>query len=468
MQIQTDLNLKEPKAAINISQEGVVKAMGERDFKIVRSWFKNCEIADIAETFEDLDMPLQMALFRLVPKVRRASLFSYFNFDLQEEFLEELPEVVVTSVVNDMEPDDRTRLLEELPFEIRSQIMLKLSPEERKMAWQLLSYPEDSVGRLMTPEFLILTANTKVSEALEMIRWGSKYPEDQLHYLFVTDKDGKYLGDLSLSALVMADPPTKKIREVMSANPVAVNADEDQEAAVDFFRKYERPFLAVIDNDETLLGIVTADDVFDVAEEEATEDIQQFGGAANLEDSYFSAGLPQLFSKRIGWLIVMFVGGVLTAALLRRYEAITTAMAWLVFFVPLIISSGGNTGSQSAALVIRGLAVKEMSLEDWNAVLWRETRVGLSLGVVLGIMGFILSQAWNMEPIIGVIVAIALCGITLFGGVIGSMLPFIFKKLKLDPAVSSSPLLASLVDIIGVLVFYNLAEYVIKWWEARG
>ena len=451
-----------------ISAEKVLAAIDSRNFKKVRSLFKDCEIADIAEIFNEVDERSRVALFRLLPKDRRASLFSYLPFDVQEEFLESLPEIVIAAVVNDMEPDDRTRLLEELPFEIRSQIMLKLSPEERKVAWQLLSYPEDSVGRMMTPEFLTLKAETKVSEALEMIRWGSNFPEEQLHYLFVTNKDGKYLGELSLVSLVMADPPTQKVMDIMSSNPIAVRAEEDQEAAVDFFRKYDRPFLAVIDNDETLLGIVTADDLFDIAEDEATEDIQHFGGSSNLEDSYFAAGIFKLFSKRAGWLMFMFVGGVINASQLREYESITASMVWLVFFVPLIISSGGNTGSQSAALVIRGLAVKEMEVSDWYKVLWREVRVGGGLGLILSILGFALSQFWAMEPIIGAVVALSLFGVTLFGGITGAMLPFIFKRFKLDPAVSSSPLLASLVDIVGVLIFYNLAYHVIGWYHASG
>lgn len=436
-----------------------------RDFRLLRQTMKEADSADIAEVFAQFDLESCVILFRLIPSDKRADVFSHLEFGRQEELLQELPDVVVTSVVNEMEPDDRTRLLEELPFEIRSQIMLKLSPEERKMAWQLLSYPEDSVGRLMTPEFLVLRAEMQVREALDLLRWSPSLPEDQLHNLFVADEEGKYLGDLSLAALVVTDPPTRPVGDIMKTNAIAINANEDQEVAVDFFRKYDRSYLPVVDDDSVLLGIVTADDVFDVAEEEATEDIQQFGGQSNLEEGYFASSLVTLFQKRAGWLAIMFVGGVLTAAALQHYEEMTATMTWLAVFFPLIISSGGNTGSQAAAMVIRGIAVREMEDSDWTRVFFREASVGFGLGTVLAVLGFLLAVfVWNLGVLIGGVVALSLLGVVLFGGVVGAMLPFLFQRLRLDPAVSSSPLLASLVDIFGVLIFYNVARYIVMTW----
>jgi magnesium transporter len=436
-----------------------------RNFKALRHLFRDNDVADISEALAAANVDECVVYLRLVPRDKRAELFAFLPFSRQEELLEELPDNVVEMLVNEMEPDDRTRLLEELPFEIRGRVMLKLSPEERKMAWQLLSYPEDSVGRLMTPEFLRLSVNDSVTEGLAKLRWDPNYPEEQLLYLFVTDADGKYLGEVSLASLVLTDPPSKKIGEIMNTTSIILRAEDHQEAAVDHFRKYDRPILPVVDDENVLVGMITSDDVFDVAEEEATEDMQAFGGQSTLEDSYFDASLFQLFRKRAGWLAMLFVGGILTAGVLRHYEGMTASMVWLVFFVPLIISSGGNTGSQAAALVIRGLAVREMENRDWHRVLRRELVVGLALGLGLGIMGFVTARFWNLSSVVGLVVFMALVGVVIFGVVTGAMLPFLFKRLNLDPAVSSSPLLASLVDIFGVLIFYNTARWVIAAWE---
>ena len=439
--------------------------LDRRDPKGVKQFFRARPVADIGEILATLPVDDCGPLFRMVPRKRRAEVFAYLPFERQEALLEELPEIVVTPILNDMEADDRTRLLEELPFEIRTKILLKLSPEERKIAWQLLSYPEDSVGRLMTPEFLDVSPVMKVSAVLELIRWGHTIPEDQLSHLFVTDADGILTGELSLAALVTADPQTKTVAEIMKPKQVALNANDDESVAVDAFRKYDRSYFPVVDETGVLLGVVTADDVFDVAEEEATEDIQQFGGQSTLEDSYFQTPLFTLFRKRAGWLAVLFIGGTITASTLRHYEGHTVSMAWLVFFLPLIVSAGGNTGSQSASLVLRGLAVREMEIGDWFKVMWRELAVGVGLGLVLSVLGYMRAVAWNLDPIVGLIVGVSVMLIVAFGALAGAMLPFLFKTLKLDPAVISSPLLAQTVDIVGVVVFYNIAFYAIHYWE---
>lgn len=439
--------------------------LDSRNLKSVKQYLRGRPVADIGELMAALPIEDCAPLFRLVPRKRRAEVFAYLPFERQEELLTELPEIVVTPIVNDMEADDRTRLLEELPFEIRTKILLKLSPEERKIAWQLLSYPEDSVGRLMTPEFLDFSPGMKVAEVLDMIRWGHSIPEDQLHFLFVTDQDGHYVGEVTLAALVTADPPTKRVQEIMTPKQVSLNATDDQSVAVDAFRKYDRSFFPVVDEVGILLGVVTADDVFDVAEEEATEDIQQFGGQATLEDSYFQTPLFTLFRKRAGWLAVLFLGGTVTAATLRHYEGHTVSMAWLVFFLPLIVSAGGNTGSQSASLVLRGLAVREMEVRDWFRVMWREIVVGVGLGVILAVMGYARAVSWDLDPVVGIVVAVSVTTVVATGAVAGAMLPFLFKRMNFDPAVISSPLLAQTIDIVGVVVFYNVAFYVIRYWE---
>ena len=243
------------------------KSLNYRDYKTLRQLFKESEIADVAEALSELDMAESIALFRLVPRHNRSKLFSYLSLERQEELLEELPDVIVASLMNEMEPDDRTKLLEDIPLRLRNKILLKLRPEEREVAWQLLSYPENSVGRLMTPDFLALSPEMLVSEALEYIHWSTALPVEDLNYLFVTADDGKLLGEVTLASLVVCDPPSLSVADCMKKSYVSLAPDDEETLAVETFRKYDRHFIPVLDKDSKLIGIVTADDVFDVAED---------------------------------------------------------------------------------------------------------------------------------------------------------------------------------------------------------
>jgi len=408
------------------------------------------------------------ALFRLVPSAKRTGLFSHLNSDRQMFLLEHLPDVVETVLLNDMAPDDRTHFLEGLPEDARSQILLKLSPEERRQAFELLSYPENSVGRLMNPEFLALKAGMTAKQALDYIRWSSEYPEEMVHHAFVIDSRGRYLGDVNLSDIVLADSESASIESLMQHRTTSLNVKDDQESAVDYVRKYDRPYVPVVNDDGILEGIVTSDDVFDVAEEEATEDIQQFGGQGILEHSYFATPIFTILRKRAGWLSILFVGELFTGTVLRHYDEAIAQMRYLVYFIPLVISSGGNSGSQAASLIIRGLAVREIRGRDWSRILGREAIMGIGLGLILGVIGFIRAISWGSSPAVGVTVALALIGVVAFGAVIGSMLPILFKKINLDPAISSSPFIASLVDVVGILMLFQIAEFIAKRWAGLG
>ncbi|MEI6397634.1 MAG: magnesium transporter [Pseudomonadota bacterium] len=433
-----------------------------KNYKSIRPVLKTAEPADIGERLAELPIAELVVLFRLIPRSRRAQVFAYVPFERQEELLESLPEAVVSTLLNDMEPDDRTRLLEDLPFEIRSQILLKLSPEERSMAWQLLSYDEDSVGRLMNPEFISVRGELKVADALEFIRWTVR-DADELHsFIFVIDPDGKYKGEVSLASLILADPPSLSLEQIMDTATVALAVTDDKGAAVDFFRKYDKAFSPVVDSEGILVGILTADDVFDIAEDEATEDIQQFGGTAILEDSYFDTPGMVLLRKRAGWLCALFISELFTGTALRHYDEAIAEMRYLVYFVPLVISSGGNSGSQASSLVIRGLAVREMELSDWRRVFGREVLMGLGLGFILGAIGFVRAWTWEHNILIAAIVGISLVGVVLFGSVVGAVMPFGIKRFNMDPAVSSSPFIASLVDVAGIMIYFNAAIWIMR------
>lgn len=443
-----------------VTPEEIRAHLANREFASIKRWIRSIPDADLAEFFTHLSLEECVPLLRLVPKSRRAIMFSYLPFDLQEQMITELPEVVVTGILNNMEAVDRTKLLEDLDPGISSRIILRLAPDERQIVWQLLSYPENSVGRMMTPEFISVKQSLRVSDALEYVRWhAAQYAEEMILHIFVTDDAGCYVGDASLARLFTSEPLSQTVGECMQAQTVLLNAYDDQEKAVDAFRKYDRPYLPVVNEKDILVGVVMAEDVFDVAEEEASEDLQQFGGIEALEDSYFQTASITLLRKRAIWLAVLFLGGILTGNALKIYNNTFNDMRYLLFFLPLIISSGGNSGSQAASLIIRGIAVKDMDIKDWYQVLWREISSGISLGLFLAILGYFLAQAWGLPVPARLIIAFSLVGVVTFGTIVGSMLPFILKRSGLDPAVCSSPLIASLVDVIGVVIFANVALF---------
>ena len=437
--------------------------MDSKDYKGLRDLLASIEVADISEIFDDLELSYSIALFRMAPKDRRTEVFSFLSFDKQQNMLARLPQQVVANILNEMEPVDRTQLLEDLPEDVRSKKISLLEPDERIMAWQLLSYPEDSIGRLMSPEFVAVNHNMTVIEALDHIRWNSeKIRESLLNHIFVVDDAGRLEGHLNLSRLVLADPRSLKVSELLEPKIHAVSVNEDEGAAVDYFRKYDRPYIPVVDDGGILVGMIEADDIFDVAEEEATEDIQAFGGQASLEESYLQTPVFTLFRKRGGWLATIFLMMMFTANVLKAYED-SFALQFVLIFLPLIISSGGNSGSQAASLIIRGLAVRDIEMDDWVKVLRREIIMGLCLGLVLGFLGFI-RVVWIGDHglLAGISISLSLVSVVTFGAVAGSMLPFILKGMKLDPAVSSSPVIASLVDIFGIFILFNIAIYLSK------
>lgn len=446
------------------SHEDIAGFLEAKNFRGIKSCFAKMQVADISEIFSKNELDGQLILFRLVAQNRRAKLFSYLHFEIQKEMLDALPDLVSISLLNEMDPVDRTQLLEELPDEVRSKLIAQMEPSERKIAWQLLSYPEDSIGRMMSPEFISVSPEVTANDAIAHLRWNSAgIAEVFLHHIFVTDEQGLLKGHVSLSALVLADPGTVRVAEIMDEVSYALSAYDDEGEAVDHFRKYDRPYIPVVDDHYRLVGIVEADDVFDVAEEEATENIQAFGGQASLEDSYLQTPMFTLFKKRGSWLAMIFLMMMFTANVLEAYES-TFAMKFLLIFLPLIISSGGNSGSQAASLIIRGIAVKEIELADWWRVLNREIIMGLALGVVLGALGFWrVVYVGGLDYMAGITIASSLMCVVLFGAIAGSMLPLLLKKMRLDPAVSSSPVIASLVDIFGIFTLFNIAIFIAQW-----
>ncbi len=449
-------------------QPKIEEALRARRFAVARDLLAEGEPATIADLIQDLEPSDRALVFRVLQRPVAADVFEYLTPEYQEELLKALGREDVAGILNEMAPDDRTALLEELPASATRHLMNLLTPAERQIARTLLGYPDDSIGRLMTPDYVAVRSVWTVEKALEHIR---RYGEDSetLNTVYVVGDKGKLIDDIRIRQILLASPETK-IADLCDGSFVALGARDDQEAAIAQFREYDRVALPVTDSDGVLLGIVTHDDVLDVAEEEATEDIQKIGGTEALGEPYLEAPLPEVLRKRGVWLIVLFLGQMLTANVMGWFHAELASAIFLVLFLPLIISTGGNSGSQAATLVVRAMALDEVSLGQWWRVMRREILSGLALGAILGAMGFarVVAGAWLSEnyppewPLIAITVGISLVGVVIWGTVVGSMLPFVMRALGADPATYSTPFVTTVVDVSGVIIYLSLAMVVLR------
>ncbi|MGC8774575.1 MAG: magnesium transporter [Chlorobaculum sp.] len=441
----------------------------QRNFSALQRLFDDWLPVDLAELISDLPENEQAILFRLLTKDVATETFEYLDFDAQQNLLNALTQKDVTHILNSMSADDRTALLEELPGPVAQELIKLLSFKEFKIAKTLLAYAEDSVGRLMSPDFLSVKKDWEIGKVLEYIRTYG-HESETLNVIYAVDDHGKLVGemlarDLLLSAL------DKKVEEIIDEDKIiTLTATQDQKDALETFKRYDRVALPVVDSNGYLIGIVTVDDMLDVAEEEETEDIQKFGGIEALEEPYIDVPLPELVRKRAVWLVVLFLGEMLTASAMTYFEGELAKAIVLATFIPLIISSGGNSGSQAATLIIRSLSLGEISIHDWWKVMRREILSGLMLGGILGVIGVVRVVLWAMLLghyttvwlLIGITVGFSLIGIVLWGTLAGSMLPMLLKRLGLDPATSSAPFVATLVDVTGIVIYFSVASLLLK------
>ncbi|MGE5073657.1 MAG: magnesium transporter [Anaerolineae bacterium] len=453
-----------PEKTINILDD-LIEA---RDFAGLRELIRNWHPGDLADLMEPLSPEKEAIVFRLLPRDQAAKVFTYLPEHRQQQLLKALAHREVADLLNAMSPDDRTSLLEELPATATQRLLNSLSPEERAVAAQLLGYPEDSVGRLMTPDFVRVRPKWTVKHALEHFRRYGKDSET-MSMIYVIDDTGKLVDDLRLRQFLLASPDAR-ISDLMDSRFIALKATDDQETALAAFKDTDLNALPVTDTDGVLLGIVTVDDILDVAEEEATEDIQKIGGSEALDEPYMRISLPRMVRKRASWLIILFLSEMLTATAMGRFETEIARAVILSIFVPLVISSGGNSGSQASTLIIRAMAVGEVHLRDWWRVMRREILSGLSLGAILGVIGFIRISTWALLfhtygphwALLALTVGLALVGIVLWGSLAGSMLPFLLRRFGIDPATSSAPFVATLVDVSGLIIYFTVAGIVLR------
>jgi magnesium transporter len=445
-----------------------------RNFGALREVFHEWPPADVAEVILDLPEDEQVIIFRVLPHTLAADVFEYLDFDAQQQLLRAMAHEQVGAILNEMSPDDRTALLEEMPSAAARQLIRLLTPEERRVATALLGYPEDSVGRLMTPDFIAVKEDWTVQQVLDYIREHGQDSET-LNVIYVVDDHGKLIDDIRMREFLLK-PLTSPVRDLMQKTFVALNLTDSQHDAVNVFRKYDRTALPVVDSSNVLVGIVTIDDMLDVAEQEATEDIQKFGGMEALEEPYMRIPLWRMVRKRAGWLVILFLGEMLTATAMASYQEELAKALVLALFLPLIVSSGGNSGSQASTLMIRAMALGEVTLRDWWRVMSREVQAGLSLGAILGAIGVLRVGAWAIIgeeyfhrqpygphwPLVAFTVGIALVGVVLWGTLSGSMLPFLLRRVGADPATSSAPFVATLVDVTGLIIYFSIALVIMR------
>jgi magnesium transporter len=440
-----------------------------KDLPALKKYLEPWLPLDLAPIIADLPVEELAALFRVSSREVAATTFTYMPLEAQRKVLRALSQDQVAALLNALPPDDRTAFLNELPLDVAMQLLAMLTPDELHVAQSLLAYPEHSVGRMMTLDYVAIRPEWSVRQALDYIREHG-FDRETLNMVYIVDEAGHLIDDVRVRRFLLS-PLDRPVRELMDGNFTMLSPIDDREKALELFQKFDRVALPVTDENRKLIGIVTVDDMLDVATEEATEDIQKLGGSEALDEPYTTIALSRMVKKRASWLVILFLGEMLTATALKYYEGELEKAIVLSLFLPLVVSSGGNAGSQAATLVIRALALGEFKLRDWWRIMRRELVAGLSLGVILGVIGFLRITIWSyIFPntygehwlLVAATVSTALVGIVLWGSLMGSMLPLLIKRAGFDPATSSAPFIATLVDVTGLIIYFTVALFIMR------
>jgi len=447
---------------INLS-EVFLDTLSKGDMHLLREFLDEQNISDVVELVNEF--PEKEATIIDNMTVHRAvSVFKILDINQQKDIIKELPARKTAKILNELPPDDRTDFLEELPKAAIRDLIKLLDPEERKITLSLLGYPEDSVGRLMTPDYVYVYPHYTVSQVLDNIRKYGKNSET-IDVIYIIDEKGGLIDDIRIRDLLLAKPDDI-ISDIIDGRFVALNVYDDQEHANQVFKMNNRTAIPVVDDNDVLLGIVTIDDILWVTNEEFSEDMQKMGGMEALNEPYLDISIFKLFKKRITWLVVLFIGELFTATAMGYFEDELAKVLVLASFIPLILSTGGNSGSQSSTLIIQAMSVGEITIADWWKILRREVLSGVLLGVLLGILGFFRVTMWHMIMpgfygvhwlLIAITIGFTILGVVIWGTITGSMLPIVLKRLGADPAVSSAPFVATLVDVTAILIYFSLA-----------
>jgi len=438
------------------------------DFARLRDRLVALRPVEVAETMLELKADEQVVAFRVLPREFASDVFEYLPAPAQETLVKTMGHEDVAALLNHMAPDDRTVLLGELPANVTKHLLSLLTDEERTEAIALLGYEPGTIGRLMTPHYIAVREDWTVQQVMDFVRQHGQDSET-LNVIYVVDEQGLLIDDIRMREFLVV-PLTKHVSDLMDRRYVSLKATDAQEAAVEVFKREDRTALPVTDTKGILIGIVTVDDALDVAEQAATRDMQRVGGSEALDEPYMDIALGRMVKKRAGWLVVLFLGEMLTATAMGFFEKEIERAVVLALFVPLIISSGGNSGSQASTLVIRAMAVGELRIKDWWRVIRREALSGVMLGGILGSIGFLRISVWSIFStiygphwlLVAATVGLALIAIVLWGTLVGSMLPLILRRLGFDPATSSAPFVATLVDVTGLVIYFSVGLVVLK------
>lgn len=434
----------------------IVELIEARDWRGLRDALADWPAPEIADLLLHIGKQDRMLLFRALPRGRAANAFSHLDFGQQEALLRDLSDEESRDLLAGLHPDDRTHLLEELPGTVTQQMLNLLSPGDLEEARALLGYPEDSVGRLMTPNYVAVRPEWTVQEAIRHIRSHGRDSET-VNRIFVTDENWCLLDDIEIRRFILAEP-AQRVEEIMDHAYIFLSAYADREEAVRMIRRYDVTALPVVDSEGVLVGIVTVDDVLDVAEEEATEDFHRLGSVGPIEGSLREARIGVLYRRRIGWLLTLVFVNLLSGAAIANYQALIEQVVALVFFLPLLIASAGNAGSQAATLMIRALATGDVRARDWFHLLAREAAVAGVLGATMAVAVAAIG-AVRGGPAVAIVVAATMVLVVLIGSLVGMSLPFLLNRLRLDPATASAPLVTSIADITGVVVYLSIASW---------
>jgi len=443
---------------LNLLRPEIYELLEDQNWIELREVLLEFPAQDISDLLQEVDESQRIVLLRLLPKDVLPEVFSYLDDRLQRDTLKAITEEETRIILAGMPPDDRTDLLENLPGQAIQMMLNLLSPEDRKETLQLLGYPGESVGRLMTPDYVAIRPEWTVEKALEHIR-RKGFDSETINIIYVTDRLWRLLGVIGLRRLILASPG-EMIEQIMETSVVTISAFDDREKAVEIIQHYDIVALPVVDASNTLLGIITIDDLFDVAVEEVTEDFQKSAAVNPLKTSYRESSAWSLYAKRVVWLASLLAVSVITTGIISAQEHTLTSAIALAFFIPLLIGTGGNTGNQSATLMIRALATGDIREGHWFPAFFREVGIGVLLGLTMGAASWLLGL-FKGGIQIALIVSLAMVAIVVVSSILGVILPVILQRCRVDPAVASNPLVASVMDILGLLIYFSIAQAIL-------
>lgn len=431
----------------------------EKNWRQLKDILSVLPAPDIANLLESLEDEWKVIIFRLLPQQLAAEVFGELDSNKQISLLQQMNDERVRDIILALSPDDRTDLFEELPGEVTQRLLNLLPPEERSESLQLLGYPEESVGRLMTPDHVAIRPHWTIKEASEQIR---RYGRDAetINMIYVVDNGWHLIGDIPLRRLILADPE-QRVESIMDHEFVSISVFEDQEKAVGIMQRYNLIALPVVDSQNILLGIVTVDDVLDVLQEEVTEDIYHMAGiGATKEDRLLHHSIPTVTRLRLPWLVICLIGGMAAAGIIGIFEEVLATAIVLAAFIPVIMDMGGNIGTQSSTIVVRGLATGSVDIRKSWKLLWRELLIGLAIGVICGVAVGVVAQIWKGTPYLGMVVGISMAATITIAALLGAFFPILYQRIGVDPAIASGPAITTVKDITGLLIYFSIATWV--------